>query len=62
MKEYQQKLLELVHTIDFLQPWSKLGSNFAVEKSFTWLDWLIIEKAISEPTFEMSNIADKRKM
>ena len=59
---FQTFMLEQIHRIDYLQPWGDLNSFYAIEKSFTWLDWLIIEKAISEPTFEMSNIADKRKM
>lgn len=62
LKDYQQFLLERIHTVDWLQPWGDLKSDFAIEKSFTWLDWLIIEKAIPNPNYKLSEIADKRKM
>jgi len=43
MSDYEELVLEQIHKIDYLQPWGDLQSDFAVEKSYTWLDWLIID-------------------
>ena len=41
-----------------MQPWSDIDSYFAIEMSFTWLDWLIIEEAISNEKFKMKQVSD----
>ena len=55
-------MLEQIHRIDYLQPWGNLNSFYAIEKSFTWLDWLIIEKAILKETFDMDKVSEYRKL
>ena len=59
---FQTFMLEQIHRIDYLQPWGNLNSFYAIEKSFTWLDWLIIEKAILKETFDMDKVSEYRKL
>ena len=42
----QEFALEQIHKIDYLQPWGNPQSDFTIEKSFTWLDWLIMNDVI----------------
>lgn len=51
--EFKSYMLSHVQNIDYLQPWGDLDSYFAIEMSFTWLDWLIIEQAIGNEKFRM---------
>ena len=53
MSDFEQFALEQIHKVDYLQPWGELDSDFALEKSYTWLDWLIIEEAIQDPKFDL---------
>ena len=47
-EEFKAYMLEQVQQIDYGQVWGKLDSYFAIQVSFTLLDWLIIETAIRD--------------
>ena len=51
-------MLEQILMIDYEQPWGLIDSFFAIQVSFTWLDWLIIEEAINNENFSLSNVSD----
>jgi len=55
-------LLELIHKVDYQQAWGILESNFVVEKSFTWLDWLIMNQAINDPNFDLRTVDVEQKI
>jgi len=59
-KEADFKAFMLGHIlmIDYEQPWGLIDSFFAIQVSFTWLDWLIIEEAINNENFSLSNVSD----
>lgn len=46
LEDYQEMVLELIHSVDYMQPWGELESEFAVEKSYTWLDWIIMNQML----------------
>lgn len=55
--EFKSYMLGHVQCIDYLQKWGELDSYFAIEMSFTWLDWLIIEEAIDNEKFRMKRVS-----
>ena len=58
----QKYMLTRIHSIDYTQPWGDLRSYFAIEKTFTLLDWLIIGKVIKNPKFDMKQVIMKRRL
>ena len=61
-EEFKAYMLEQVQQIDYGQVWGKLDSYFAIQVSFTWLDWLIIETAIRDEQFSIKMISDQQKL
>ena len=65
LKDYKNEqafkayMLEQVLQIDYDQLWGLLDSYFAIQVSFTWLDWLIIETAIGDEEFSMEKVSDQ---
>lgn len=55
-------MLEQIIKIDYEQLWGLIDSFFAVQVSFTWLDWLITEEAISNENFCLSTVSDQQKL
>lgn len=45
--------MEQIHRVDYLQDWNSITGMFYVEKSFTQLDWLIMDNALGRKGFEM---------
>ena len=57
-KDFKVFMLEQIMQIDYEQLWGLIDSFFAVQVSFTWLDWLIVEEAIRNENFSMDNVSD----
>ena len=49
-----KKTFEQMFSVDFSQ-----NDCFAVELSFTMLDWIIMERIIKDKTFDFSNVDEK---
>ena len=49
-------VLEQINRVDYSQAWGDLKSSFTAEKTFTWLDWLVIVQGISRESFKMSEM------
>ena len=54
--------LELINRIDYLQPWGDLQSDFAAEKTFSWLDWLVIEQGIKNDSFRVKDMTHEQML
>ena len=54
--------LELINRIDYLQPWGDLQSDFAAEKTFSWLDWLVIEQGIRNDSFRVKDMTHEQML
>ena len=54
--------MEQIHKVDYLQIWGDLEADFALEKTYTWLDWLIIENIIANPNFNFVDLTDEQKL
>ena len=54
--------MEQIHKVDYLQHWGDLEADFALEKTYTWLDWLIIENIIAKPNFNFIELTDEQKL
>ena len=52
-----EKVYEQMFTVDYLQP-----KIFAVELSFTALDWMIMMRIINDRTYDFSNIIGLQRM
>ena len=60
MHVFEELVLDQIHRIDYSQPWGDLQADFSVEKSYTWLDWLIIDDLIKNPIFELKDVTDEQ--
>ena len=55
-------IIEQIHKIDYLQPFDSEDSMFVVEKTFTLLDWLILERAVGKSWFDLSNVDEIQQL
>ena len=60
--KFVEYMVQHVQKIDYMQSWQDIDSYFAIDMSFTWLDWLIIEEAIRNEKFKMKKVSDQQKL
>ena len=60
--KHDYNLLASINSIDYLQDWDAVHSSFDIQLSYTWLDWFIAEKVITDDLFQLERIDEEQQL